>query len=179
LNVTLKPHPARAVPLVRDLSASISRAASNTLAIKYVLEGTLDALRVPLERPANASERLWEHTCFELFIARPSSNAYHELNFAPYGAWAAYAFESYRVPAPGAPPEMNLQVTTRCAGTTFELDAHVDLSRLSRDYVAAELVLGVSAVVEDGEGNLSYWALAHPADKPDFHNPALFAARLK
>ena len=39
--------------------------------------------------------------------------------------------------------------------------------------------LGLSAVLEEKDGTKSYWALAHPnADKPDFHDPACFAAHL-
>jgi hypothetical protein len=39
--------------------------------------------------------------------------------------------------------------------------------------------LGLSAVLEEKDGTKSYWALAHPpGDKPDFHHPDCFAARL-
>jgi hypothetical protein len=38
--------------------------------------------------------------------------------------------------------------------------------------------LGLSAVLEENDGTKSYWALAHAADKPDFHAPGCFAARL-
>ena len=39
--------------------------------------------------------------------------------------------------------------------------------------------LGLSAVLEEKDGTKSYWALAHPhGDKPDFHDPACFAAHL-
>src|ERR671928_5206 len=31
--------------------------------------------------------------------------------------------------------------------------------------------VAVSAVIEDASGVLSYWALKHPSDKPDFHHP--------
>ena len=32
------------------------------------------------------------------------------------------------------------------------------------------LKLGLSAVVEAGDGARSYWALRHPSEKPDFHH---------
>ena len=39
--------------------------------------------------------------------------------------------------------------------------------------------LGLSAILEEIDGTKSYWALAHPpGDKPDFHDPVCFAARL-
>ena len=88
---------------------------------------------------------------------RREAPAYEEFNFSPSGEWAAYAFRSYREPA--TPPEV--AVTIR-----FEQDvlqAEVPLR-------AGKIALAVSAVVEDVEGALSYWALRHPAGKPDFHN---------
>jgi hypothetical protein len=30
-------------------------------------------------------------------------------------------------------------------------------------------------VIEDDQGRISYWALAHPASKPDFHHRDGFA----
>jgi len=36
----------------------------------------------------------------------------------------------------------------------------------------------LSAVLEEQDGTKSYWALAHPAEKPDFHAPDCFVARL-
>ena len=42
-----------------------------------------------------------------------------------------------------------------------------------------EWQLGLSAILEETDGTKSYWALAHPeGDKPDFHDPVCFAARL-
>ena len=39
--------------------------------------------------------------------------------------------------------------------------------------------VGLSAILEEQDGTKSYWALAHPeGDKPDFHDPACFAAHL-
>jgi len=38
--------------------------------------------------------------------------------------------------------------------------------------------VGLSAVIEESDGTKSYWALAHGSDKPDFHDPDCFVARL-
>jgi hypothetical protein len=43
---------------------------------------------------------------------------------------------------------------------------------------AAQWRLGLSAVIEENGGRLTYWALAHPAARPDFHHPDGFAAAL-
>ena len=38
--------------------------------------------------------------------------------------------------------------------------------------------IGLCAVIERWDGAISYWALAHPSDKPDFHHPESFALEL-
>ena len=38
--------------------------------------------------------------------------------------------------------------------------------------------MGVSTVIETVDGAISYWALAHPPDKPDFHHPESFVLEL-
>ncbi|QLQ12045.1 MAG: hypothetical protein HZY74_00360 [Brevundimonas sp.] len=38
--------------------------------------------------------------------------------------------------------------------------------------------IGLTAVIEDTDGTISYWALAHPSDKPDFHHPDSFVLEL-
>ena len=40
------------------------------------------------------------------------------------------------------------------------------------------LRLGLSAVIEDDSGKLSYWALKHPSGKPDFHHPDTFVLEI-
>jgi hypothetical protein len=41
------------------------------------------------------------------------------------------------------------------------------------------LQLGLTAVIEDDSGNLSYWALRHAPGNPDFHDPDGFALELR
>ena len=168
----LVPLPAVPSDSVRAIHVTVSRSDSK-LGIRYRLDGDLDRLHVPFERPADARDRLWEHTCFELFIARAGEAAYHELNFAPYGACAVYAFDAYRV----AGKTKDLTARTpgrRWSDAIFELDAEIDIAALRSE----SLELGVSAVIEDREGRLSYWALAHPAERPDFHHRAAFTLRI-
>jgi hypothetical protein len=64
----------------------------------------------------------------------------------------------------GAAPVISARETPQ----SLVLSVAVDLSWLSRA-TTAELVLGVAAVIETRERALSYWALQHPAGKPDFH----------
>jgi hypothetical protein len=164
-------HPDSACPAVRRLEASVTRSIGGTLDVSFLLEGDLARLRVPPFRSPVMGDRLWEHTCFEVFVRRRGAEAYHELNLAPSGAWAAYAFERYREGRPLAKPLPEPAIAVRRDERTLELVASIRLADLSAEYVEGDVALALSAVIEDDAGALSYWALAHPAAKPDFHHP--------
>ncbi len=60
----------------------------------------------------------------------------------------------------------------------WQLQAFLDLHLLPGLTDEVPLRLGLSAVLEMKDGSLSYWALAHPPGKPDFHHPDSFALTL-
>ena len=139
--------------------------------VAYVLEGDIDRLRIPPPRPPRIAERLWQHTCCELFIAREGVAGYREFNFSPSGEWAAYGFQRYREGALLA--ETSAEIVVRRAPDRLELSASVPFGGKEK------LSIGLSAVVEDESGTLSYWALRHAPGKPDFHHPDAFAMKLE
>jgi hypothetical protein len=55
------------------------------------------------------------------------------------------------------------------------LQATVPIDRLPALSRKTPWRLGLSAVIEDKAGHMSYWALAHPPGKPDFHHMDCFA----
>jgi hypothetical protein len=57
----------------------------------------------------------------------------------------------------------------------LQMDAFVDLSNFSPLCDCPSVQLALSAVIEEADGRLSYWALTHPAAKPDFHHAEGFA----
>ena len=77
-----------------------------------------------------------------------------------------------------ADDKLNPGITVRTTAEKLELDAQVRLGQLSPTYLDARLSLGLSAVIEDDSGTLSYWALRHPSARPDFHHPDSFALEL-
>jgi hypothetical protein len=147
--------------------------------LTYVVDADLDKLRVPPPRPPRAADGLWRHTCCEAFVALAGASAYHEFNFSPSGEWAAYAFQHYRegrrLLGEGEEP----RIAVRYVGDRLELDAAVPLARLSWEHAGGRLALALSAVIEEADGALSYWALAHPPGKPDFHHPDAFVLALE
>ena len=120
-------------------------------------------------------DELWRHTCCEAFIKR--SKGYHELNFAPNGDWAAYTFADYR-DGRSLPNIATPVADAHRRGDSWQLQAFVDLSALPDLNDSEPWTLGVSAVMERKDGGISYWALAHPPGKPDFHHPDSFTLTL-
>ena len=176
---TLAPHPTTPSTWLRLITGHLTRAPDGTLAVAYVIEGDIERLRIPAPQPARFADELWRHTCCELFIARENESAYHECNFSPSHAWATYAFARTRERAAQRDLSVvNPHIAVRRRADRLELDAVIRLDRLSSDYTDARLVLAVSAVIEDCDGALSYWALAHPQAKPDFHHPDAFVLEL-
>src|SRR3954462_2296834 len=93
--VTLVRHPDTPCDAVFAVTARVSRDASGTLSAHYVIDADVASLNVPAAGPPHPGRDLWRHTCCEMFISR-GGPGYHELNFAPSGAWSAYAFDAYR-----------------------------------------------------------------------------------
>jgi hypothetical protein len=176
--VTLTCHPDTPSAAVHRVDARAGRTREGTLKIAYDLHADLGRLRIPRPGAPRIAEGLWRHTCFELFIRPEGAAAYHEINVSPSGEWAVYAFERYREGAPLADETLDPRVTVRCAAGTLELAAAIDLTRLSSRHASAHLGLAISAVIEDSDGTLSYWALCHPAGRPDFHHADGYAIDL-
>jgi hypothetical protein len=175
--VPLVPHPATPGHAVRELTVVVDRPASTELTLTYRLSGELQDLRIPEPRAPQRADGLWRHTCFEAFVGDSEGPTYWEYNFSPSGAWAAYQFTSYRegmhALLEGAAPLTTLRTTA----DSMEMKVVVDLSWHVRA-AASRLRLGVTAVIETRERGLSYWALKHPAAKPDFHHADSFVLPL-
>jgi hypothetical protein len=176
--IDLKCHPSTPTESVRAIQVLVRRSASAELKITFRLDGDFSRINIPAPVEPGIGTELWRHTCFEAFINLEGQTAYHEFNFAPSGEWCLYALSGYRKGAPVANETMRPQIALRSTGTRLELDALIRLDTLSSVHSRASLRLGLSAVIETSDG-LSYWALRHPADKPDFHRADGFALLLE
>jgi hypothetical protein len=158
-----------------DLASKVSLVGSDVLTIEYVVMGRISDIRLPSPAMPDRSDRLWEHSCFEAFVGLGDKRAYVEFNFSPSGHWAGYRFESHRR---GKQPAMDLpspDIYREQTESRFALTAWLDLAPLAGERPGT---LGLSAVIEDQAGALSYWALAHPPGPPDFHHADCFALDL-
>ncbi|MFA6900938.1 MAG: hypothetical protein WC256_12120, partial [Desulfurivibrionaceae bacterium] len=101
---------------------------------------------------------------------------YWELNLAPSGAWNVYAFTEYRTGMRQEDRVGEPRIETARTPDTFSLTAELGIGTLHADN--APLRVGVSGVLQHRDTRLSYWALAHPEEKPDFHAPQFFLLRV-
>lgn len=175
--LSLRCHPATPALGLRTVCARVALA-DGLLRIAFHLRGELSRLRVPAATTPARADDLWRHTCGEAFVAAEGDAAYHEFNFSPSGAWAAYAFAGYRQPA--QPPDGPAPaVAWRVAGDEGVFDVALAAAWLPAGG-ARELALTLVAeeVGSDGSPQLSYWALRHTAERPDFHRRDSFAVTL-
>jgi hypothetical protein len=131
------------------------------------------------ENPQRRDE-LWRTTCAEIFVALDNEpytgGPYLEFNFSPTGDWAAYRFDRTRT---GMRPHVwqgdeTPRIALACSAAELTLEVQLPLAALS----AGSHRVAYASVVETAN-DLSYWALKHPTDRPDFHHPASFAAALE
>ena len=177
MQFNLVPHPASppADPSFKvwanvDHAASLGAVASTN--IWFGVGAPVGRFSIPQPAEPTREDGLWQTTCFEAFLRQSEQDGYREWNFAPSGKWAAYDFtaprEGMAESAIGAPPYIRMEdnFTWWALGATIAVDADTSWE------------LGLSAVLEEKDGTKSYWALAHPSDKPDFHHPDCFVVRL-
>ncbi len=130
-------------------------------------------LALPAVEHAERRDGLWRTTCFEMFVRSDDQDQYWEFNFSPSRCWAAYSFDTYRKGAaelPLAPPRITSWVDVTGYALRVELDVIAPWASASRT--------GLSAVIEEADGTKSFWALAHPPGRPDFHHRDCFALEL-
>ena len=165
----LKPHPDSPPTPVERIEVDVSRSGA-VLALTFRVVADREAVKLPAPTAGGRADDLWRRTCFEAFVKGPDE-AYFEHNLSPSSQWAAWRFDGYRtgrVEADGAPWAME------CVAHLDRLEMRADLPLLT----PGPWRLGLSAVIEDIHGRISWWALAHPSDKPDFHHPDSFVLDL-
>lgn len=174
---SLKLHPDSRCAAVSHIDVSVARA-HGQLTLSYLVTGKIADLRLPAPAARTRADGLWQHTCFEAFVRRKPSPRYYEFNFAPSTQWAAYRFRGYRegmVAFEDMPPPA---IESRPNADSYALQAQLKLDALPSLPADATWHLSLTAVIEETNGNKSYWALAHPAPKPDFHHADSFVLEL-
>ena len=123
---------------------------------------------------------LWQHTCFEAFVGVVGVSGYWEFNVSPAGDWNVYRFSGYRTGqslelAYGTLP---LSVSVQPGLLQLELCCSMPPTLHGQFKAGTGLELGLTAVLEVQGGELSYWALEHAGQEPDFHDRRSWVMRL-
>jgi hypothetical protein len=175
--LTLHPHPDTPCPAITRIDAVATRTPAGGFGVHFRIHGAIDAIAVaPPDAASPRVDGLWRTSCVEAFVAAPGGG-YVELNLAPSTAWQAYVFTAWRAgreTPPLAPPRID--VIRRA--DLLDIAATVDLGGIAVLPAAADWHVGLAAVIGSADGTLSYWALAHPGGRPDFHDRDCFRLAL-
>lgn len=176
---TLRPFKGNEVDAVEGIEYEVRRK-DGCISVDYDLYGALEHLIIPSAAALEdmRCSDLWLHTCFELFLREVAGDesSYLECNFSPAGTWNVYSFSSYRKEMKPANLVRAPEITVVKTKKTVSLQVEIEVSGLISSSSAIDV--GVSCVIESREGKLGYWALSHPGQTPDFHDPRSFEIRL-
>jgi hypothetical protein len=173
--LALKLHPQSPNRPIGQIEADVRLDGSDVFSVRYEVAGDIAAASIPSALAPARTDGLWRQTCFEAFVAPDAGGAYFEFNFSPSTQWAAYGFAAYREGMSAAlecpPPEIKWEKS----GALFVMRVTLDLGWIE---ARPPWRIGLSAIIVDANGEKSYWALAHPDAKPDFHHPDCFVHSL-
>ena len=147
---------------INSISASLAPT-SKGFDVEYRVAGDLARVRFPEHEVAERTDGLWKATCFEVFWQGRGETAYREFNLSPSSRWASYAFTATREGMSNAPVD-GIAIACSRNDREFILKASVATS------LPLPATAGLTSVIELENGDIQYWALAHPAGKPDFHH---------
>jgi hypothetical protein len=160
---------------IERIGATITLGTSGEVTLTYRVSAEIAALVIPARSTPRRIDGIWKSTCFELFIGNFEDQSYLEYNFAPSLQWAAYQFAGYR-------SDM-AELETGAPNIRVEQDTDILMLlvtlQLPDAWRARSLRAGISAVIAQKNGDISYWAAAHPPGKPDFHHKDCFAVQLE
>jgi hypothetical protein len=175
----LKRHPDSLGDAAVHIEVAVERPRPDSLVLSYTVTGRMSDIRIPAVVPARRGEALWERTCFEAFVRASSGDGYYEFNFSPSTQWAAYRFSAYRSGMSVPAGLHSFAIDVQPNPGSLALRTSLALDRLPGLPHAASFSLGLSAVIEEVNGQKSYWALAHPPGKPDFHHRDCFTHEVR
>ena len=171
---TLTCHPQDPSPSIREIDVLVAQVETGSLMLTFRLAGDVSALNIPECASPGRADNLWQHTCFEVFVMQGEGPEYREFNLSPSGEWAVYDFRGYRNGGV-LEDEFTPGIVVQRTKDRLELTAEISRGLLPH---GRPLKLGLSAVIEDVDAILSYWALRHTAGKPDFHHTDAFTLQL-
>ncbi|NOT77866.1 MAG: hypothetical protein HOP07_02545 [Bacteriovoracaceae bacterium] len=143
---------------------------NETLFISYKMTGDLASIN--LGDGSSLHGRvigLWNKTCFELFL-KNKKDQYFEFNFSPTFEWNAFYFEKKGDPLTEYAAQDKIVINVLHSLENFTLIAEIDKRHMPKDFFTSEISVGITSVIKDKKDSMSYWALSHADQKPNFHH---------
>jgi hypothetical protein len=156
-------HPDAPAGAIHSIDVELERMVGGAVAI-FRVRGDISKLVIPPPAGQARADNLWRTTCFELFVAGEGA-AYREYNFSPSGQWAAYEFDDYRSGMRNADARIEMELYQEKNELQFSIEI--------RDEFPNPVQVGLTAVIEETNGSISYWSTAFAPGKPDFHAAAV------
>ncbi|MBC7429050.1 MAG: hypothetical protein H7336_10590 [Bacteriovorax sp.] len=146
--------------------------------ISYRLTGDLGSIDMGPETPKHARVlKLWEKTCFELFMKGPGET-YMEFNFSLCFEWNCFLFEKLRGPIVEYKKIDLLKFDILLSNDVVHAIIEIDKKKFPDSFFKEKLLVGITSVIKEEDGRFSYWALSHKDIKPNFHDPRSFVGFL-
>ena len=155
-------HPDTPPGAIHTVDAELRRFPGGVVATFHAV-GYVSQLMVPPPVTPGRADDLWRTTCFELFVG-DEGESYREFNFSPSRAWAAYAFESHRSGRRDIDARIEIE-------TTLNNKSLLVTAKIESEF-SDPAPVGLTAVIEERDGLLRYWATTFAPGEPDFHAAA-------
>jgi len=168
------PHPSTLPKWPMSVHGIVETKGAHEIALTYDVTGETDKVRWPALSKSQFRRELWTSTCFELFVGIPNTENYLEFNFSPSTEWCGFSFRSYRNGRSDLRDLAFSRFDVTRTESSVSIHAQFEIPETLLNFENSEYRSALSAVIEDTDGQLSYWADTHRSDVPDFHNNQSF-----
>lgn len=143
---------------------------SDSVFISYKLQGALSTVDMGTGIPKHTRVmKLWEKTCFELFI-KDAKDSYIEFNFSPDFEWNCFFFEKKGDTLAEYKRMELVKFDILFSNEIVHVIVELQKKMFPDHFFEGKLSAGITSVIKEKNGNLSYWALSHHDTKPNFHD---------
>jgi hypothetical protein len=149
------------------LSAAVFSPDTKTLFVKFELQDPKAVIvySETTDLVGPRKDKLWEETCFEVFLQPVGKESYFEINLSTTGQWNSYEFEKYRTPQPPKACEL-----IELKQFHWNSERRTMTAELQIDDPCNHWRMGLTAVLKSkNPGEVFYFALKHKPEKADFH----------
>lgn len=169
----LKPFSGTSFPFELKTKISFN---GDLVALEFTISNLIDSIILPSRK--NKPQRtigLWNATCFELFLKNRGANEYVEFNFSPTHDWNCFKFQNQNDELKEWIQVKKVEITSFRDANLYQLKAVFLKSQLPSNFQNVErLLFSTTTVLKHSDDSLSYWAIKHTDNRPNFHHPESF-----